>query len=84
MVDNDGRIGRPKPRLRKLEQKILSTRSYIQKLKGQELCKDDNDVVYNGPILWRTDEEARFEQENKQFTERMQIIKQEINRILDN
>jgi len=65
-----------------LAQRIRLAKSYVESLYGQQYTGQENDVVFNGPVLWDTETQAQFEADNKELINRMRIVKQNVHRIL--
>lgn len=63
-----------------LIKRIQLANGYVQRLDGQ--FADQSRVIYGGPVLWETDEEAQFELDNQQAVDAVRVVTQDIHRIL--
>lgn len=66
--------------LEELIDRVKSVEDYIRSL--QNTTHDPSRILLGGPVLWETEEQAIFERDNKEVSDAMRAVHQEVSRRL--
>ena len=68
--------------LEELAKRLQLVRNYVDRLNGQQISEEERIFLAGGPVLWKTEDGAKFERDNPQVIAKMRQITQDIHRIL--